>query len=99
MQSLPQADSPTAGQRVIHIWLGDKGTDDGARVAWDGDNGMKQKYAPVLDNYALEVRQFVGGTTIYRIYAGPIESLEKAQELCTEIKRRNGSQMCRPVIN
>jgi hypothetical protein len=100
-QSLPQADSLTAGQKVIHVWLGDKGSDPGARGAFDGDGGFKTQFAPLLDDYALEVRQFAvsDANTVYRIYVGPIESLEKARELCGKIKQRSSDQMCRPVIN
>jgi hypothetical protein len=85
---------------VIHLWLGDKGSDDGARAAFDGDGGVKQEVAPLLDNYSLEVRQFSvsNSNTIYRIYVGPIESVEKAQQLCGEIKK-HGVDKCQPVIN
>jgi hypothetical protein len=101
MASLPQADSLTTGQHVYHIWLGDKGSDPGARQAFDGDGGAKSKFAPLLDNYALEVRQFIisDTNTIYRIYVGPLESLEKAQDLCAKIKERDSGQECRPAIN
>jgi cell division septation protein DedD len=46
------------------------------------------------------VRQFIvsNSNTIYRIYVGPIESLDKAQELCGEIQKR-GVDKCQPVIN
>jgi hypothetical protein len=100
-QSLPQADSLTSGQKVIHVWLGDKGSDSGAHTAFDGDDGLKTQFAPFLDDYALEVRQFAISdvNTLYRIYVGPIESLEKAQELCGKIKQRSSDQICRPVIN
>jgi hypothetical protein len=96
---LPAADSLTAGKQIFHIWLGDKGQDDAARKAFDGDGGAQTKFSPLLDSYALEVRRFDSDTTVFRIYVGPLESLEKAQELCTKIKERDGGQMCRPVIN
>jgi hypothetical protein len=98
---LPAADSLTAGKQVIRIWLGqDFGQDPAARKAFDGDGGAKTRFAPLLDSYALEVRQFVTVTnTAYRVYVGPVESLQKAQELCAKIKERDGGQACRPVIN
>jgi hypothetical protein len=99
VQSLPQADSLTVGQRVIHVWFGDTGTDDSARRAFDGDGGVKHKFAPLLDSYALEVRRFVIKDAVYRIYVGPVESLEKAQQLCAQVKQRDSGQKCQPVIN
>ena len=33
------------------------------------------------------------------IYVGPVESLQKAQELCAKIKERDSGQKCRPVVN
>ena len=36
---------------------------------------------------------------LFRIYVGPVESLQKAQELCASIKDRDSGQFCRPVIN
>ena len=94
---LPTADSLTAGKQIFHIWLGDKGQDDAARKAFDGDGGAKTKFAPLLDAYALEVRPFAAA--LFRIYVGPVESLQKAQELCASIKDRDSGQFCRPVIN
>src|SRR6185503_184370 len=93
--NLPAADSLTAGKQVFHIWLGDKGQDDAARKAFDGDGGAKTKFSPLLDSYALEVRRFDSDTTVFRIYVGPLESLQKAQELCAKIKERDGGQICR----
>jgi len=94
---LPVADSLTAGKQIFHVWLGDKGQDDAARKAFDGDGGAKTKFAPLLDEYALEVRPFAAA--LFRIYVGPVESLQKAQELCAKIKERDSGQFCRPVIN
>jgi len=100
--SLPQADSLTAGQRVIHIWLGDSGQNVAAQRAFDDPNeGLKRKFAPLLDTYVLEVRQFaVASSNVhYYLYVGPVENLQKAQDLCNKIKQRDSGQMCRPVIN
>lgn len=96
---LPAADSLTAGKQIFHVWLGDKGQDDAARKAFDGDGGAKTRFSPLLDSYALEVRRFDSDTTVFRIYVGPVESLQKAHELCAKIKERDSGQMCRPVIN
>jgi cell division septation protein DedD len=45
------------------------------------------------------VRRFVIKDPVYRIYVGPIESLEKAQQLCAQVKQRDSGQKCQPVIN
>jgi hypothetical protein len=97
--SLPPAESLTAGQQAIHLWLGDKGGVQGVQDAFDGPDGLKRKFAPLLDDYALEVRRFDGSSTVYRIFVGPIDSLQKAQEICGKIKQRDSGQMCRTAIN
>lgn len=81
---------------MIHVWLGESGQSEAAKRAYED---VKRKFAPTLDSYALEIREFVTAGASYRIYVGPVDSVEKAQAICKEIKSRDSGQMCRPVIN
>jgi hypothetical protein len=61
---------------------------------------LKVKYAPLLNDYALDLRHFESSdNAVWRVYVGPLPSIAKAQELCTKIKAVYSGQDCRPVIN
>jgi hypothetical protein len=56
----------------------------------------------VLRKLELDLRRYFLGEakgSLYRVFAGPFESLGEAQQACEDIQSRSGEQFCRPVVN
>ena len=96
---LPVADSLTGDARVYRIWLYESGQEGDARSYWDK---LAVQYPGLLKKLDLDLRRYFLGDakgSLYRVFAGPFESLGDAQKACADIKARAGDQMCRPVLN
>ena len=96
---LPVADSLTGDVRVYRIWLYESGQEGDARSYW---NKLTMQYPGLLKKLDLDLRRYFLGDakgSLYRVYAGPFESLGDAQEACKDIRTRFGDQFCRPVLN
>ena len=96
---LPVADSLTGDVRIYRIWLYESGQEGDARSYW---NKLTMQYPGLLKKLDLDLRRYFLGDakgSLYRVYAGPFESLGDAQKACEDIKTRFGDQFCRPVLN
>lgn len=96
---LPVAESLTGDARVYRIWLYSSGQEGDARSYWDK---LTMQYPGLLKKLELDLRRYFLGEakgSLYRVFAGPFESLGAAQKACEDIKQRFGDQFCRPVIN
>jgi uncharacterized protein len=96
---LPVADSLTGDLRVYRIWLYESGQEGDARSYW---NKLTMQYPGFLKKLDLDLRRYFLGEakgSLYRVFAGPFESLGDAQKACEDIRTRFGDQFCRPVLN
>lgn len=96
---LPVADSLTSDLRVYRIWLYESGQEGDARSYW---NKLTMQYPGLLKKLDLDLRRYFLGDakgSLYRVFAGPFESLGDAQKACEDIRTRFGDQFCRPVLN
>jgi TPR repeat protein len=96
---LPVADSETGAARVYRIWLYTSGQEGDARSYWDK---LTMQNPAVLRKLELDLRRYFLGEakgSLYRVFAGPFESLGEAQQACEDIQSRSGEQFCRPVVN
>lgn len=96
---LPVADSLSGDARVYRIWLYTSGQEGDARSYWDK---LTMQYPGLLKKLDVDLRRYFLGDakgSVYRVFAGPFESLGDAQKACEDIKTRFGDQMCRPVLN
>ena len=96
---LPVADSLTGDVRVYRIWLYESGQEGDARSYW---NKLTMQYPGLLKKLDLDLRRYFLGDakgSLYRVFAGPFESLGDAQKACEDIRTRFGDQFCRPVLN
>jgi uncharacterized protein len=96
---LPVADSLTVDVRVYRIWLYESGQEGDARSYW---NKLTMQYPGLLKKLDLDLRRYFLGDakgSLYRVFAGPFESLGDAQKACEDIRTRFGDQFCRPVLN
>ena len=97
--NLPLAESLTGETMVYRIWLYDSGQEKDASSYWAK---LTQKYPGLLKNLKVDLRRYFLGEAkgaVYRVFAGPFDSLAAAQKACEDIKQRFGDQFCRPVIN
>lgn len=97
--ALPVADSLSGDARVYRIWLYESGQEGDARSYWDK---LTMQYPGLLKKLEVDLRRYFLGDakgSLYRVFAGPFESLGDAQKACEDIKARFGDQMCRPVLN
>lgn len=97
--NLPLAESLTGETMVYRIWLYDSGQEKDASSYWAK---LTQKYPGLLKNLKVDLRRYFLGEAkgaLYRVFAGPFDSLAAAQKACEDIKQRFGDQFCRPVIN
>jgi TPR repeat protein len=96
---LPLAESLTGDERVYRIWLYTSGQEGDARSYWEK---LNQQYPGLLKKLQLDLRRYFLGEakgSLYRVFAGPFDSLAAAQKACKDIKMRFDDQFCRPVIN
>jgi TPR repeat protein len=96
---LPVADSVTGDARVYRIWVYESGQEGDARSYW---NKLTMQYPGLLKKLDLDLRRYFLGEakgSLYRVFAGPFESLGDAQKACEDIRTRFGDQFCRPVLN
>src|SRR5688572_22612384 len=96
---LPAAESLTRDARIYRIWLYESGQEGDARSYWDK---LTMQYPGLLKKLDLDLRRYFLGEakgSLYRVFAGPFESLGDAQKACEDIKTRFGDQFCRPVLN
>ncbi len=96
---LPAAESLTGDARIYRIWLYESGQEGDARSYWDK---LTMQYPGLLKKLDLDLRRYFLGEakgSLYRVFAGPFESLGDAQKACEDIKTRFGDQFCRPVLN
>jgi TPR repeat protein len=96
---LPVADSLSGEARVYRIWLYTSGQEGDARSYWDK---LTMQYPGLLKKLEVDLRRYFLGDakgSVYRVFAGPFESLGDAQKACEDLKARFGDQMCRPVLN
>jgi len=96
---LPVAESLTGDARIYRIWLYESGQEGDARSYW---NKLTMQYPGLLKKLELDLRRYFLGDArgaLYRVFAGPFESLGEAQQACEDIKARSSDQMCRPVLN
>ena len=96
---LPVADSLTGDLRVYRIWLYESGQEGDARSYW---NKLTMQYPGLLKKLDLDLRRYFLGDakgSLYRVFAGPFESLGDAQKAFEDIRTRFGDQFCRPVLN
>jgi TPR repeat protein len=96
---LPVAESLTGDAHVYRIWLYESGQEGDARSYW---NKLTMQYPGLLKKLELDLRRYFLGDArgaLYRVFAGPFESLGEAQQACADIKARSSDQMCRPVLN
>ncbi len=96
---LPVADSLTGDARVYRIWLYSSGQEGDARSYWDK---LTIQYPRLLKELQLDLRRYFLGEakgSLYRVFAGPFDSLGAAQKACEGIRQRSGNQFCRPVLN
>jgi hypothetical protein len=96
---LPVAESLSGDARTYRIWLYESGQEGDARSYWDK---LTVQYPGLLKKLELDLRRYFLGDakgSLYRVFAGPFESLGEAQKACEDIKARSGDQMCRPVLN
>ena len=91
--------SLTGEVRVYRIWLYESGQEGDARSYW---NKLTMQYPGLLKKLDLDLRRYFLGDakgSLYRVFAGPFESLGDAQKACEDIRTRFGDQFCRPVLN
>lgn len=96
---LPVAETLSGDARVYRIWLYESGQEGDARSYWDK---LTMQYPGLLKKLDVDLRRYFLGDakgSLYRVFAGPFESLGDAQKACEDIKARFGDQMCRPVLN
>lgn len=96
---LPFAESLTGDAQVYRIWLYSSGQEGDARSYWEK---LNQQYPGLLKKLQLDLRRYFLGEakgSLYRVFAGPFDSLAAAQKACEDIKMRFDDQFCRPVIN
>jgi TPR repeat protein len=96
---LPVAESLTANAKIYRIWLYESGQEGDARSYW---NKLTMQYPGLLKKLDLDLRRYFLGDakgSLYRVFAGPFESLGDAQKACEDIRTRFGDQFCRPVLN
>ena len=96
---LPVADSLSGDARVYRIWLYESGQEGDARSYWDK---LTMQYPGLLKKLELDLRRYFLGDakgSLYRVFAGPFESLGDAQKACEDIRARFCDQKCRPVLN
>lgn len=96
---LPVAESLTGDAKIYRIWLYESGQEGDARSYWDK---LTMQYPGLLKPLEVDLRRYFLGEakgSLYRVFAGPFESLGEAQQACEEIKARSSDQMCRPVLN
>jgi hypothetical protein len=96
---LPVAESLTGDARLYRIWLYESGQEGDARSYW---NKLTMQYPGLLKKLDLDLRRYFLGEakgSLYRVFAGPFESLGDAQKACEDIRTRFGDQFCRPVLN
>jgi uncharacterized protein len=96
---LPVAESLTGDARTYRIWLYESGQEGDARSYWDK---LTIQYPGRLKKLDLDLRRYFLGEakgSLYRVFAGPFETLGEAQKACEDIKARFGDQFCRPVLN
>jgi uncharacterized protein len=96
---LPVAESITGDVRLYRIWLYESGQEGDARSYWDK---LTMQYPGLLKKLDLDLRRYFLGEakgSLYRVFAGPFESLGDAQKACEDIRTRFGDQFCRPVLN
>jgi len=99
MSSLPVATSLTGDAQVYRIWLYESGQEGDARSYWDK---LTIQYPGLLKKLEVDIRRYFLGEakgSLYRVFAGPFETLGAAQKACEDIKTRFGDQFCRPVLN
>lgn len=96
---LPVATSLTGDVQVYRIWLYTSGQEGDARSYWDK---LNQQYPRLLSKLKLDLRRYFLGEakgSLYRVFAGPFDTLADAQKACEDIKMRSGGQFCRTVLN
>ena len=96
---LPVATSLTGDAQVYRIWLYESGQEGDARSYW---NKLTMQYPALLKKLEVDIRRYFLGEakgSLYRVFAGPFETLGAAQKACEDVKTRFGDQFCRPVLN
>jgi hypothetical protein len=99
ISSLPVATSLTGDAQVYRIWLYESGQEGDARSYW---NKLTMQYPGLLKKLEVDIRRYFLGEakgSLYRVFAGPFETLGAAQKACEDVKTRSGDQFCRPVLN
>ncbi len=89
----------TGDEQIYRIWLYTSGQEGDARSYWDK---LTMQYPGLLKKLDLDLRRYFLGEakgSLYRVFAGPFDSLAAAQKACEDIKMRFDDQFCRPVIN
>ena len=74
----------------------------GPTATWTFEDKLTMQYPGLLKKLDLDLRRYFLGEakgSLYRVFAGPFESLGDAQKACEDIRTRFGDQFCRPVLN